>query len=80
VWGVLAGVPWIPLIVLVLIAVGVGAWICAYVVNRTRPGDDARVRFLGVLRLDLRRGLPPPEPEREVGSPAGDGLPDSPDP
>jgi hypothetical protein len=61
VWGVLTGVPWIPVVVLVLIVLAVCAWLCAHTMRETKPGDDARIRFLGVLRIDLRRGLPPAE-------------------
>jgi type IV secretory pathway TrbD component len=72
VWGLLTSVPWLVAALLLLAMLGVAAWIHAQTMRQTKPGDDARVRFLGVLRIDLRRGLPSAEREHEKINPPED--------
>lgn len=63
-WGFLAGTPWPVLILLSFVALGVAMWICERTLSRTKPGDDARIRFLGVIRIHLRRAPSSPAPPR----------------
>jgi hypothetical protein len=55
--------------------VGAAIWICERTLSRNKSGDDARIRFLGLIRIDLRRGLPTPPDQttkpRKDTDPAG---------
>ena len=65
VWVFLAGTPWPALVLLALVAVGAAIWICERTLTRTKPGDDARIRFLGLTRIDLP--TPPDQPKPDPG-------------
>jgi len=67
VWGVFTINPWLVPVCLSLL-LGTVVWLHERTLSRAKPGDDAQVRFLGVIRIVLRRGTGRQDPSL--------GLPD----
>jgi hypothetical protein len=56
VWAVVTLNPWLVPVCLFLL-LGTVVWLYERTLSRTKPGDDAQVRLLGLIRIVLRRGI-----------------------
>jgi hypothetical protein len=61
-WDVVAANPWLVPVCLLLVLATV-VWLHERTLSRTKPGDDAQVRLFWLIRIGIRRGLPPADPE-----------------